>query len=132
VLIQSFSPASLLKLHNQLDPTLPLIQLLQGGPSLVNQLPLDLIAQYAVGIGPAQSSVDKDLVDAAHARCPAVHPYTINEPADMRALIAAGVDGMFTNFPDRLDALIGKAAAAGTAGAKRAAESWRACRGLDR
>jgi glycerophosphoryl diester phosphodiesterase len=128
VLIQSFSPPSLIKIH-QLDPSLPLIQLLQGGPSLVNQLPLDVVARYAVGIGPAQSSVDKDLVAAAHARCLAVHPYTVNEPADMKSLIAAGVDGMFTNFPDRLDALLGSSAASGTGGAKRAAAAWRECHG---
>jgi glycerophosphoryl diester phosphodiesterase len=128
VLIQSFSPPSLMKIH-KLDPSLPLIQLLQGGPSLVNQLPLDVIAQYAVGIGPAQSSVDKALVTAAHARCLAVHPYTVNERTDMTSLIAAGVDGMFTNFPDRLDALLGSSAASGTDGAKRAAAAWRECRG---
>jgi hypothetical protein len=31
-----------------------------------------------------------------------VHPYTVNEPNEMAALLAIGVDGMFTNFPDRL------------------------------
>jgi glycerophosphoryl diester phosphodiesterase len=106
VLIQSFSPASLLKIHAQLDPELPLIQLLYGGPSLANQAALDVIKSYAVGIGPAAASVDRALVDAAHARGLGVHPYTVNEPAEMRALLGAGVDGMFTNFPDRLEALL--------------------------
>ena len=106
MLIQSFSPVSLMKIHDQLDPSLPLIQLLQGGPSVVNQVPLAVIKDYAVGIGPAMSSVDKGLVTAAHARGLAAHPYTVNAVADMKAMLAAGVDGMFTNFPDRLDELL--------------------------
>ena len=57
-------------------------------------------------------SVDAALVDAAHARCLDVHPYTVNDPAEMENLIALGVDGMFTNFPDRLDAVLGKEARA--------------------
>ena len=46
-------------------------------------------------------------MEAAHARCLAVHPYTVNDLAEMRALVALGVDGMFTNFPDRLELLGG-------------------------
>ena len=46
----------------------------------------------------------------------------------MRALIDLGVDGMFTNFPDRLDALLGKDAAEGMTGATLAAEDYATCR----
>ena len=120
VLIQSFSPPSLLRMQ-QLDPTLPLIQLLFGGPSVANQFLLDAIAGYAVGIGPSASSVDAALVQAAHARCLAVHPYTVNAESAMSALIGAEVDGMFTNFPERLDGLLGKHAAKGRKGALTAA-----------
>ena len=63
---------------------------------------------YAVGIGPSKSDVDAALVEAAHARCLDIHPYTVNETAEMEDLIALGVDGMFTNFPDRLEAVLGK------------------------
>ena len=52
--------------------------------------------------------VDAALIEAAHARCLDVHPYTVNEPAEMADLIALGVDGMFTNFPDRLEAVLGE------------------------
>ncbi len=126
VLIQSFSPPSLVKMH-QLDPSLPLIQLLPGGPSLANQALLDPIASYAVGIGPSHGSVDAALVQAAHARCLDVHPYTVNDSGRMAELIAAGVDGMFTNFPERLDQLLGRNAAKGRGGAARAAAAWRSC-----
>ena len=127
VLIQSFSQQSLEKTHS-LDPSLPLIQLYNAQTSLVIQAQLDLARAYAVGIGPSKGDVDAGLVDAAHERCLAVHPYTVNEPAEMRELIGAGVDGMFTNFPDRLDSLLGDEAVGGKRAAVNAAEAWRACR----
>jgi hypothetical protein len=40
-----------------------------------------------------------------------------------------GVDGMFTNFPDRLEELLGENAAPGMTGATLAAEAHRDCVG---
>jgi glycerophosphoryl diester phosphodiesterase len=129
VLIQSFSDASLRKIHG-LDPALPLIQLFSNIGSANIRATLDQVKTYAVGIGPSGASVDAALVSAAHARCLDVHPYTINETSQMAALIAAGVDGMFTNFPDRLTALLGRDQARGKQGARQVAEANAACRGL--
>ena len=126
VLIQSFSAASLRKIHG-LDPSLPLIQL-GGSTSAGVAATLDAVAEYAVGIGPTFRAVDAPLVAAAHARCLDVHPYTVNATADMQRLIAAGVDGMFTNFPDRLEDVLGKEAAKGKTGARLAADASEACR----
>jgi glycerophosphoryl diester phosphodiesterase len=128
VLIQSFSQASLQKIH-ALEPSLPLIQLFSSTEtSQTIQAQLDLVRTYAVGIGPSKTDVDAALVEAAHALCLDIHPYTVNETAEMQALIDLGVDGMFTNFPDRLDALLGKDAAPGMTGAKLAADASAACR----
>ena len=80
-----------------------------------------------MGIGPDQKDVDARLVSAAHKRCLAVHPYTVNETPDMKQLISLGVDGMFTNFPDRLDEVLGNEAANGTTGAGLAASAYSAC-----
>ena len=33
-------------------------------------------------------------------------PWTVNEPADMAGLVAQGVDGIITDRPDRLRALL--------------------------
>src|ERR671921_1436688 len=135
VLIQSFSPASLQKIYalGQAEPyrvTLPLIQLFSSTEtSQTIQAQLDLVSTSAVGIGPSKTDVDAALVEAAHAHCLDVHPYTVNETAEMQALIDLGVDGMFTNFPDRLDTLLGKKAAPGMTGAKLAADASGACRG---
>jgi glycerophosphoryl diester phosphodiesterase len=81
-----------------------------------------------VGIGPSKTAVDAALVEAAHALCLDVYVYTVNETAEMEALIALGVDGMFTNFPDRLEELLGKDAAEGMRGATLAAEDYATCR----
>jgi glycerophosphoryl diester phosphodiesterase len=128
VLIQSFSAASLQKIH-ALEPSLPLIQLFSSTETSESiQARLAEVSTYAVGIGPSKSDVDAALVEAAHALCLDVHPYTVNEKEEMEALIALGVDGMFTNFPDRLEELLGKDAAPGMTGAKLAADASAACR----
>jgi glycerophosphoryl diester phosphodiesterase len=128
VLIQSFSPASLQKVHAA-DSSLPLIRLYDSVETSASiTASLDVTRSYAVGIGPSKTDVDGPLVAAAHARCLDVHPYTVNEKQEMRALISLGVDGMFTNFPDRLDEVLGKKAAGGTTGAGLAADASAACR----
>jgi glycerophosphoryl diester phosphodiesterase len=128
VLIQSFSAASLQKIHG-LDADLPLIQLYTALSSATIRGTLDGVARYAVGIGPSKGSVDAALVAAAHERCLDVHPYTVNESAEMSALIALGVDGMFTNFLDRLNTILGSAQAVGKQGAREAADDRQTCLG---
>jgi glycerophosphoryl diester phosphodiesterase len=127
-LIQSFSVESLQKIH-ALEPSLPLIQLFSSTETSESiQAQLAEVSTYAVGIGPSKSDVDAALVEAAHALCLDVHPYTVNETAEMEALIALGVDGMFTNVPDRLEELLGKSAAPGKTGGKLITEDYAACR----
>jgi glycerophosphoryl diester phosphodiesterase len=45
-------------------------------------------------------------IAAAHSRGLAVQPWTIDEEADLRRILSLGVDGINTNYPDRLLALI--------------------------
>lgn len=127
VLIQSFVPASLEEIHAQ-DPSLPLIQLYsdeETGETI--QADLEAAADYAVGIGPSMDDVDRQLVDSAHDRCLAVHPYTLLEKPDMRDLAGLGVDGMFTDFPNRLEEVLGEEAADGNRAAIESAQVSRAC-----
>lgn len=97
VLIQSFSPLSLLRVQ-AIDPALPLIQLYAVGA----RLGMELAASYAVGIGPSAGQVDAALVQRAKALGLMVHPYTVNNPDTQAALLALCVDGMFTDVPDVL------------------------------
>jgi glycerophosphoryl diester phosphodiesterase len=67
---------------------------------------LNEFREYAIGVAPEWGSVDKELVNTAHDVGMVVHPYTVNNVDDMKRLIDYGVDGMFTDFPDRLRALL--------------------------
>lgn len=56
-------------------------------------------------VSPDHLSVDAALVDRAHALGLGVLPWTVDEPADLRRVVDAGVDGLVTNYPDRALAL---------------------------
>ena len=47
-------------------------------------------------------SVHQAIVDEAHARGYQLLVYTVNDPEDMRRLAGYGVDGFFSDFPDRV------------------------------
>lgn len=46
--------------------------------------------------------VNRSLVNAAHARGIAVIPWTVNNPAVMRKMIAAGIAGMISDDVDQM------------------------------
>jgi glycerophosphoryl diester phosphodiesterase len=100
VLVQSFDAESLQRVR-ALDAEIPLVLL--GGATTAQ---IQAAARYAFGIGPSSGSVNAALIDAAHALGLAIHPYTVNETADLQRLARLCVDGMFTNFPDRYRAVL--------------------------
>jgi glycerophosphoryl diester phosphodiesterase len=60
----------------------------------------------AEALNPHFVQVDAGLVARAHDAGLAVNVYTVDAPDEMRRLIGLGVDGIFTNLPDRLHALL--------------------------
>ncbi len=101
VIVQSFSGASLRKLH-ALEPRLRLVRLFgRHHTGLTLRWQLGRVARYGFGIGPSRFDVDARLVRSAHARGLAVHSWTVNEPAELARFEELGVDGVFTDFPDR-------------------------------
>jgi glycerophosphoryl diester phosphodiesterase len=60
----------------------------------------------AEAINPEWPLVTRELVEAAHAAGLAVYPFTVDEPGEMRRLLELGVDGLFTNHPPRLRAIL--------------------------
>ena len=52
------------------------------------------------------SVVSAALVEEAHAAGLAVYVFTVDDRAQMQQLLALGVDGLFTNHPDRMRALV--------------------------
>ena len=70
---------------------------LSASPALALQVP-----EKSQGL----TVVTPNLVAAARARNIDVHVWTVNKPDDMRRLIDMGVDGIITDYPDRLSALL--------------------------
>ncbi len=60
----------------------------------------------AEAINPWLGLATRELIDAAHAEGLAVYVFTVNREEDMRRLLVLGVDGMFTDYPDRLRKLL--------------------------
>jgi glycerophosphoryl diester phosphodiesterase len=67
----------------------------------------------AEAINPWRGLVRRDLVEAAHEAGLAVYVFTVDEVAEMERMLALGVDGLFTNFPDRMRALLAGASPRG-------------------
>jgi glycerophosphoryl diester phosphodiesterase len=73
---------------------------------LCDQEPLPDGLALAVELGaevliPGRRWVDGRVLAAAHARGLAVWVWTVNEPGEMRRLIALGVDAIFSDYPER-------------------------------
>jgi glycerophosphoryl diester phosphodiesterase len=101
-IVISFDPSALVPLR-KLDPSIMLGLLMEEAkPGCV---------QAAVGLGARQlcprfTSVTPDLVEEAHRADLHVVTWTPNHAEEMRAMISAGVDGIMTDFPDRLRMII--------------------------
>jgi glycerophosphoryl diester phosphodiesterase len=77
---------------------------------LLGQWPARLVGaafeMRADAINPRSDIVTEDLCIAAHQRNLSVYTWTVDEPEEMRRLIAFGVDGIMTNYPERLRELM--------------------------
>ncbi len=78
---------------------------------LAEEKPVDLmmnaVAMRAHSINPRWDMVTADLCKAAHERGLKVYTWTVDADARMRALIECGVDGIMTNYPERLRKVLG-------------------------
>ncbi len=70
-------------------------------------------------LAPRGDLVTPELVEAARRSDLQIVTWTINEPADMRALAAAGVNGIMTDYPDRLVATLRELSPAAPSAAHR-------------
>lgn len=106
VLIQSFSPESLKKVH-ALNPDIPLVQLLwYDETAAITDNELEEYKKYSIGLGMNFDKIDEEYVQKVREHDLLIHPYTVNQKEDMRKLLDWGVTGMFTNFPDRLQEVL--------------------------
>src|ERR1041384_3023480 len=65
-----------------------------------------IAARYCSVWSPHYRNVTPEEIATAHRLWMAVIPWTVNERADMKRLIALGVDGIITDYPDRLRAVM--------------------------
>ena len=99
ITLQCFDPATLKVIHT-LDPSLTLAYL--------DEQPGDLPAKVdSLGFVPAiyspyHAPLTREIVAVAHALGMRVIPWTVNEAARMRELREWGVDGIITDYPDRI------------------------------
>jgi glycerophosphoryl diester phosphodiesterase len=78
-------------------------------PEKASRVPLPQALQVPEYAGGRQV-VTREFVEAAHQRHLEVHVWTINDEAAMRRMIELGVDGIITDYPDRLMALLERGA----------------------
>lgn len=116
--IQSFDWRTLPLVH-QAEPSIPLVALwdqqtwvpdspwLAGvNPAVVTAPTIGAMTVDANICSPAYSMVDQAFVDRAHALGLKVIPWTVDDAATMRQQIADGVDGLITNYPGLLRAVL--------------------------
>ncbi|KEK23430.1 glycerophosphodiester phosphodiesterase [Bacillus gaemokensis] len=106
IIIQSFSKESLKKIYS-LNSNIPLVQLLTYKKAKrVTNAELEDYKSYCIGLGMNYAAVDATFVQKVHNQGLEVHPFTVDKTEDMKKLIEWGVNGMFTNYPDRLQRVI--------------------------
>ena len=95
--VQSFDPRALEVMHS-IDPQVSTALLISDSRDFEKNLAL---LSYVPEIySPDYTLVDKELIRAAHARNIQVIPWTVNDADSMRELLAWGVDGLITDYPD--------------------------------
>ncbi|MFC5588840.1 glycerophosphodiester phosphodiesterase family protein [Sporosarcina soli] len=100
VIIQSFHADSLQKVF-QLEPTIPLIQLVRfEKEASFTKKELKRLKNYASGVGVNWDAITPAFIETMHKEGMDVHAFTVNEEETIRLLLTLGVDGIFTDKPD--------------------------------
>lgn len=97
-LVSSFNHRQLMQMQ-KLDDEILLGALMCGLPVDDAKYAQDLAA---FSVHPSIDFLDQRFIDDAHARNLKVLAYTVNHPEDIDKLYQLGVDGVFTDYPDRV------------------------------
>ncbi len=104
VIYSSFNHNSLKHLK-EIEPTAKIGVLYVLGINEPWEYSKDLDAE---AIHPAVHNICPELIEGAHNAGMKVNTYTIDDEEQMKKVLAVGVDGIFTNYPDRLLRIIEK------------------------
>lgn len=101
VIIQSFDAKSLKKIH-RMDDKIELLQLMwYNTPARISSASLDKIKKYATGISPNFPKINAAYVHKVQKSGLRIYPYTVNYQLNMDRALSWGVDGIYTDYPDR-------------------------------
>jgi glycerophosphoryl diester phosphodiesterase len=101
--VQSFDMRPLQELH-KLDPTVT-TALLIDNPNGV-QINLEALGYTPDIYSPYYRMVTANVVDTVHDMGMKIIPWTVNDTTTMKALIGLGVDGIITDYPNKIGAVI--------------------------
>lgn len=97
LLISSFN-LPLLANFKQVFPTADIAPIMSGIPLSLAKIATTLNA-YSIHLN--INFITPEIIDDAHQRGVKVFVYTVDNIDDMSSLLRAGVDGIFTNYPDK-------------------------------
>jgi glycerophosphoryl diester phosphodiesterase len=97
--VQSFDPRSLEAIH-QLDPKQTTALLVENTDGLAANL--KRLSFSPTIYSPYYLLIGKTTVDSCHTSRMKIIPWTVNDTAAMRQLIDMNVDGIITDYPDRI------------------------------
>ncbi len=97
-LVSSFNHRELKKFKD-LKPTIRIGALITGIPIGYAEFAQKL---GAYSLNPSLEFISQEYVDDAHKRGLKVLVYTVNEKDDIKKMMELGVDGLFSNYPDRI------------------------------
>jgi len=102
VCIQSFDARSLQAVH-KLDPDLTTAWLVADGEGI--EANLEELGFLPTVYSPYYKLLSANAVQKCHEQGLQVIPWTVNDPKEMKALIQMGVDGIITDYPNRIGEL---------------------------
>ncbi|MDI6858385.1 MAG: glycerophosphodiester phosphodiesterase family protein [Dehalococcoidia bacterium] len=85
-----------------LEPRLPYVLTVAGRPDDWDELLTRALSLNAQGLSVECSLVDGALIEKTLRRAMRVYSWTVNEESEMLRLIGLGVDGIISDFPDRV------------------------------
>ncbi|GAB3537777.1 glycerophosphodiester phosphodiesterase family protein [Pontibacter brevis] len=100
VLLQSFDPRILEELHRK-HPDVPVAFLVSNVKGLEGNL--QRLSFLPAVYSPYHKLVNRRMVEACHKKGLKIIPWTVNTKARMNQLIRMGVDGIITDYPDRVE-----------------------------
>ncbi len=103
--IQSFDVRALQAVH-RLDPQITTALLIENPRGV--QTNLEALGYTPAIYSPYYKLLAANVVDTIHDLGMRVIPWTVNDPAEMRTLIEMGVDGIITDYPNRIAAAKGR------------------------